>query len=176
MISIQCQSLSALHDIVYPHFAQILKLKTRWSSCKVRIAQFVFPRAFHSGFICWPFTGLYWNVRCVFVTCWMHKKDIWPALSGLFVSDFSSTVISLCLAAIVTAHITHKPRRVTWTVRNPVSSGISFYELQFGSAGTFRSRRCALCPCGFQSFCKWTLYWRSLTVTSRRSKQGLLVV
>jgi hypothetical protein len=48
-------------------------------------------------------------------------------------------------------------------------------EIQFRSAGTFRSRRCALCPCGFQSFCEWTLYWRSDTVTSRTRKQRLFV-
>jgi hypothetical protein len=58
----------------------------------------------------------------------VQKKDtlpyIWPALSELFVPDFSSTVISLHLASIVTADITHKTPHVTWPVRNPVSSGI----------------------------------------------------
>jgi hypothetical protein len=180
MINIQCQSLSVLHDTVSPHFAQILKLKTRWSLWNFRSAHCMFSRAIHSAFICWPFRGLYWNVRRVFVTCWMHKKrtccptfgphylgflchmsaarsfrSIWPPLSPL-------------------AHITHKTLHVTWTVRNPLSSDIFFYEIQFSSAGTFRSRRCALCPCGFQSFCERTLYWRSVTLTSRRRKQTAL--
>ena len=73
-IKIYYQSLWALHDTVSRHFSQILKLQTRWSSCNFCTAQCVLPRAIHSAFICWPFAGLYWNVLCVFVTCWTHKK------------------------------------------------------------------------------------------------------